>query len=95
MFKGFSISTLAVLPLLLTSAIAHPAPEAEPEPESLETRSLDATVKWHNDRHCGGSGGPKRDYSAGTCLPLSQSTYSVKILDLRAGCIRKYLLFLS
>ena len=87
MLKSFSFSTIAVLPFLLTAVAAHP----EPQPESLESRSLDATVKWHKDHHCGGAGGPKRDYSAGACLPLSQSTLSVEILDLKAGCIRKYL----
>ncbi|KAJ5733185.1 hypothetical protein N7533_013632 [Penicillium manginii] len=60
MFNSFSLSTIAVLPFLLDAVAAHP----EPQPESLETRSLDAKVKWHKDHHCGGAGGPKRDYSA-------------------------------
>lgn len=57
--------------------------------EDLEARSQDITVKWHSKTTCKDSGGPKRTYSSGPCLGLSDTDHGVEIIDRHGACHRK------
>lgn len=75
-------STLAVIAALTPSALAMPQDDVSPQ-------SLDVKLQWHSKTNCIDSGGPKREYSAGPCMPLPESTHGVDIVDRRGSCYSK------
>lgn len=84
-------NTIAAGTLVILSApvLAYPSQIQGRDDGAIAMRSLDVTVRFFSKTTCSDSGGPKRDYSKGTCLPLSESSHGVKIVDHRSGCYGK------
>lgn len=49
----------------------------------------DMKLKWQSKTTCSDSGGPARTYSRNECIPLSESSHGVTILEHNAPCKSK------
>jgi hypothetical protein len=88
-FNNIAVGILAPLTLLFSPVLSLPSQHED----TLESRALDLTVKYYGFNNCADGGGPARDYSAGTCLELPESSHGVKITSRRGGCYRKLTMF--
>lgn len=80
MFNTLTTTAVAALSLAMPGAMASPK----------AARGLDVQLKWHSSNNCGDSGGPVRDYAAGSCLDLSGDTRGVEIINRSGGCYSEY-----
>lgn len=80
LFSNFASSALAVIAVLAPSALAQ---------DDVSPQSLDIEWKNHSKTTCKDSGGPTRQYNAGDCLALHESTHALDILDKRGSCYGK------
>lgn len=71
------VSTLAT-----ACAILVPVAMAE---DGIKAQAGDFEIKWHGRKSCGDNGGPRRQLFKGVCVPLADTTHSVKVLDHRVG----------
>lgn len=85
----FNTIAAGALAVLSVPALASPFQVETRADDAISMWSLDVTVRFFSEATCKDSGGPKRDYVSGTCLPLSESSRGVKIVDHRPGCYGK------
>jgi hypothetical protein len=91
LFHNIAASTLATLALLFSPALSLPSQHED----TLSAQALDLTVKYYGYNNCADGGGPNRDYSAGACLRLPESSHGVKITGRRQGCYCELTIFLT
>lgn len=90
----FSAATTAFILMAPAATMAQPVDASQDQPiesrefEHLDARAFDMRLQWSGNSGCSALG-PVRDYSRNVCIPLSDNTWAVKIIDHNSRCKSK------